>query len=105
MSDCKHVKHVVVLILALYFLYNVAVSVSKWMGGKIGETQTIKSATEEIYPSVTFCPALPGYLSDPNSYGKNLTKYYEYKQNLTLIDHYVFKFNHPIELSNGYISL
>ena len=101
MPECRHVKHVVILLLALYFLYNVAISIGKWMDGKIGETQTIKSAIEEIYPSVSFCPALPGYLSDPNSYSKNLSKYYEYKRNLTLIDHYVFKFHHPIELNNG----
>ena len=101
MPECKHVKRLVISILALYFLYNVAVSISKWLGGKIGETQTIMSSTEEIYPSVTFCPALPGYISDPNSYNKNLTKYYENQQNLTLIDHYVFNFHHPIELSNG----
>ena len=102
MSDHNHAKQIVTVILGLYFLYNVAISVSKWLGGKVGETQIIKSAMEEIYPSVTFCPALPGYLSDPNSYGKNLTKYYEHKQNLTLIDHYIFKFHHPIEFNNGY---
>ena len=79
MTVRKQGRILVLLLMAAIFLYMLGKSISKWSEKKVGETQTTKSASQMVYPSVTMIPFFePGFsLAKLASYNtsKNLTEY------------------------------
>ena len=79
MTVRKQGRILVLLLMAAIFLYMLGKSISKWSEKKVGETQTTKSASQMVYPSVTMIPFFePGFsLAKLASYStsKNLTEY------------------------------
>ena len=92
----------VLLLMAAIFLYMVGKSVYRWSEKKVGETQTTKSASQMVYPSITMVPFFdPSYsmmkLSSFNT-TKNLT---EYNLNTSHIQSDVVSIEQSYELHNG----
>ena len=102
MTVRKQGRIVVLLLMAAIFLYMVGKSVYRWSEKKVGETQTTKSASQMVYPSITMVPFFdPSYsmlkLSSFNT-AKNLT---EYNLNTSHIQSDVVSIEQSYELPNG----
>ena len=79
MTVRKQGRILVLLLMVVIFLFMLGQSIIKWNDKKVGETQTTKSASKMVYPSVTMLPFFdPGFslakLASYNS-SKNLTEY------------------------------
>ena len=79
MSVRKQGRILVLLLMTAIFLYVVGKSIFKWNEGKVGKTQTTKSASQMFYPSITMIPIFDlNYSMHKLSYfntTKNLTEY------------------------------
>ena len=79
MTVRKQGRILVLLLMVVIFLFMLGQSIVKWNEKKVGETQTTKSASQMVYPSVTMLPFFePSFsLAKVASYNssKNLTKY------------------------------
>ena len=75
----KQGRILVLMLMVAIFLYMLGKSISKWSEKKVGETQTSKSASQMVYPSVTMIPFFdPAFsMAKLASYNtsKNLTEY------------------------------
>ena len=80
MWPVEHTRYVVLLLLAIVFMYMMAISIYKLKQGKVGLAQATKSASEMFFPSVTMTPYLElnESLAKLSSFNKrkNLTEYY-----------------------------
>ena len=102
MTVRKQGRIVVLLLMAAIFLYMVGKSVYRWSEKKVGETQTTKSASQMVYPSITMVPFFdPSYsMMKLSSFNitKNLT---EYNLNTSHIQSDVVSIEQSYELHNG----
>ena len=102
MTVRKQGRILVLLLMAAIFLYMVGKSVYRWSEKKVGETQTTKSASQMVYPSITMVPFFdPSYSMMKLSFfniTKNLT---EYNLNTSHIQSDVVSIEQSYELPNA----
>ena len=70
----KQVRFFVFLLMTAIFLYMLGRSISEWSKKKVGETQTTKSASEILYPTVTMIPFFEHNVSFAKLFSLNMTK-------------------------------
>ena len=56
MTVRKQGRILVLLLMVVIFLFMLGQSIVKWNEKKVGETQTTKSASKMVYPSITLLP-------------------------------------------------
>ena len=84
-SESKYLRYMVTSVLSAMFLYSVVKNFIKYQEGKTVVAQSIKSASDVVYPSVTICSRYKfEYALSKFSGTKNLTEYYENILNMSL---------------------
>ena len=102
MFKCHGLRNVVTLALTLMFLYNVGNSFTKYEEKDTLMAQSMKSASDVVYPSITLCPMYKlEYMRSKVSGSKNLTEYYEKLKNMSLIRKDVLYISQPYRSNNG----
>ena len=83
-------------------MYNVGNNFIKYEEKNTVLAQSMKSASDVVYPSVTLCPFYKlKYYRSKISGSKNLTEYYKSLQNMSLIRKDVLNISQPYRSDNG----
>ena len=98
----NYLRHVVTLILGSMFLCSVVNNFIKYKERKTVVAQSIKSASDVVYPSITLCPHYKyEYALSKTSGTKNLTEYYESILKMSLIRKDIVEISQPYRTKNG----
>ena len=95
-------RHVVNFALVVAFMSSVIANVCKYASPKTVVTESTKSASEVIYPSITMCPFYKYKFARSKTSGtKNLTEYYENLLNMAQIKKDILSISQPYITKNG----
>ena len=95
-------RHVLNFALVVAFMSSVIANVCKYASPKTVVTESTKSASEVIYPSITICPFYKNeYARSKTSGTKNLTEYYEDLLNAKQIKKDITSISQPYLTKNG----
>ena len=95
-------RHVVNVALILAFMSSAALNVQKYSKKNTVVAESVRSASEVFYPSITMCPSYTSkFVHSKNSGTKNLTEYYESLQNTAQIKKDIVSISQPYNTKNG----